>query len=1545
MKLHLPKQLFTALLAVITLAAPVALTLNSTAWGARSETTTDTGSKVITYDGKGNTDISTDGNTGASDLVIFTMDNAASNGESNNYYSGGDGTFTTNANIQIGGIDSTTPNDSVGLIITNGNGNNTQAYTGTVTGNGLLKKIGPGKSGKIRFEGDVTGYTGNIVLGHSDTANTTFTLQFGKDDGTSAVRGSQDAGVAGTGSITFLNSYNLVVFDYEAKADDNSQTVPVYITNAITVNGGTSRVKLSGGADYTFTKDVTIHELTIDDNSSVITFNGTTNLGKAGTANHLTANITAAGAMTLHGVVTNSGTLTVNEGATLSINSAITNNGTLNLNGAVRTDSVDKFQLAGYQVGENVNGLLSQVSYILATGSGNVSVAETAKMYIGSDSDGMTIASSGTNTVYFNVATDGSTYFVFNDTNMSTVNSAFGSLESGTIHITDGATLNTDNGATISRPTTLVGSGTYDTNGTAMAANLSLGTNWSGTVVLTGGSRNTELPTYITSSLYNQNSKVGLRGFTSWLGHTISASLELLKEENVDYALNLNNGYSGGYQEGFKPVFAGAISGDGSIGYTFNGGSDNAEAIHEFRGNTSGWDGRFINDSNSGMPNMLVKFTSGGQVFSSDGNGGVEDKHSTSRTTVEINSTSATHFYGSLVNVKQLNIKGNTTLYGALGVTDGIAIDSDKTLTLDNGTTTYNGVITGTGNLTKAGEGDVTFGGAIGTENEFFGTLSVGSGSVNLQNTSYLTAMNITGGSATVNNGTIKGLVLTGGSVNLTGNATIGQTGTSMTVGPNKNRTSGIYGYNGTITIGDGETSNTVTTTRVELGDINEANKGGILTVATNATLIITGNSGTASTASGNYGTASFLMGEWGSNSTLNVSGLVLAQNAPLLNGDKQAIININNGGVLAVKGIGRNGGNGVNLTLSDGGKLILGSDGMQSTSTLTSSLNAGTIGIYADTTISKNLTLGSNTTGTKFDTQLYEWSEGGASISQGENGGSLTISGVLSGSGKLVKTGAGTLTLSAVNTYTGTTTIESGILALNLGQVDGENSIYQLNNAVNGNGSLRVESGTTLQNNGNLISSAIILNGGYLTVNGAQKLSADVTMENGSRLTFSNGDAVHYSKGSAIDILVKTGATLDFAGTRQAFTTGSTLTLAGGQVTGTGDGYGAIDMNDYATLTIKATEDSTLDATVRLRDGATINIDVADGKTLDASGVLKNRDTDASKKGSFTKKGTGELVLSATNTYSGGTTIEAGTVTTQNTSALGSGGVTMTGGELKVTDVADTDSDLSLNGMLQMNATASAKLATAGTTLNLGTTGSVKKTNADGSQYVTISSDGATAASMTAKSANAQLIQLAQDASFTIADMTLTNTTITAATAETRVNLNNVSASNLALATGKFTMNAEPVVGLGGTVATFNTGVSSLTAGAATLTLDLDMIGAYESTGAVSGATLTITLGVSGADFSSYTVENWQALVGFEGWLGTMLENQGATYQVADGAAQVAEGNSAPTVSYGYAAGDGGSNVGMLTITINGLNVPEPTTSTLSLLALAALAARRRRK
>ena len=152
-----------------------------------------------------------------------------------------------------------------------------------------------------------------------------------------------------------------------------------------------------------------------------------------------------------------------------------------------------------------------------------------------------------------------------------------------------------------------------------------------------------------------------------------------------------------------------------------------------------------------------------------------------------------------------------------------------------------------------------------------------------------------------------------------------------------------------------------------------------------------------------------------------------------------------------------------------------------------------------------------------------------------------------------------------------------------------------------------------------------------------------------------------------------------------------------------------------------------------------------------------------------------------------------------------------------------------------------------------------------------------------------------------------------------------------------------DPLVGMGGASLSYGVaGTPSLTLGATGASLVITVDPSADANGIYQDYTLTFNLNVN-LDSVPVSVVDWKALVGFDGWLGTMLGNQNATYQVADGAAQVSEGASTPAVSYGYAAGEGGS-VGTLTITISGLNVPEPTTATLSLLALAALAARRRR-
>ncbi len=215
---------------------------------------------------------------------------------------------------------------------------------------------------------------------------------------------------------------------------------------------------------------------------------------------------------------------------------------------------------------------------------------------------------------------------------------------------------------------------------------------------------------------------------------------------------------------------------------------------------------------------------------------------------------------------------------------------------------------------------------------------------------------------------------------------------------------------------------------------------------------------------------------------------------------------------------------------------------------------------------------------------------------------------------------------------------------------------------------------------------------------------------------------------------------------------------------------------------------------------------------------------------------------------------------------------------------------------------------------------------------------------------ANVEIAQLAEDASFTIQDMTLTNTTITATTPTTQVKLQNVTASNVVLAQGKFTMGETAQVGMSG-AGSYDFTTSSLSGitlqnsvadGVSSSTLVVDL-GDLSCVTAMGPGKYDLSITLSGFTMQDYT----QGIVfAADSWLGQLLTAQGATAYVSgtvETPASVSEGGSTGGVSVSYSAATGG-NVGTV-ITISGLNVPEPATSTLSLLALAALAARRRRK
>ncbi|WP_176084610.1 autotransporter domain-containing protein [Martelella sp. HB161492] len=227
----------------------------------------------------------------------------------------------------------------------------------------------------------------------------------------------------------------------------------------------------------------------------------------------------------------------------------------------------------------------------------------------------------------------------------------------------------------------------------------------------------------------------------------------------------------------------------------------------------------------------------------------------------------------------------------------------------------------------------------------------------------------------------------------------------------------------------------------------------------------------------------------------------------------------------------------------------------------------------------------------------------------------SATISSVLTGTAGLYKTGSGTLTLTAQNEYSGGTVVSAGILAVaqdaNLGKADGDVTL-------NG-GTLQVSTGFSTERDVllggaggtiDVLSGTLVLTGSVddaSTAAGALVKAGDGALQ----LTQDNG----YSGGTSVlggRLLVSSDANLG-ASNGEVTLNGGTLAIAEG----------------FSSSRPFALGD----------DGGTI--EVGAGEQV-LSGVLSDV---TSESGSLTKTGSGALVLAAANSYSGGTTIAAGTL------------------------------------------------------------------------------------------------------------------------------------------------------------------------------------------------------------------------------------------------------------------------------------------------------------
>ncbi len=290
-------------------------------------------------------------------------------------------------------------------------------------------------------------------------------------------------------------------------------------------------------------------------------------------------------------------------------------------------------------------------------------------------------------------------------------------------------------------------------------------------------------------------------------------------------------------------------------------------------------------------------------------------------------------------------------------------------------------------------------------------------------------------------------------------------------------------------------------------------------------------------------------------------------------------------------------------------------------------------------------------------------------------NSASSAITGIISDGATaaiLTKTGAGTLSLSGTNTYTGQTNINTGTLAVTVNDALGSNAAGTV-----------IASGATLdlQNVNYTTTEAITNNGGTLATStgtsayaGVMTLGADSTVDvDGTQLTISTA----IGDGSGGYAITKDGnGTLVLSATSTY--TGDT-TISNGTLTVTGTLADTTDVSVASGATYDVDQTDTIQSlsgagTINIASTNILTFGDANDKTID--GVIEGD-------GSIVKVGSSTYTLSGTNTYTGQTNINTGTLAVTVNDALGSnaaGTVIASGATLDLQNVNYTTTEAITN-------------------------------------------------------------------------------------------------------------------------------------------------------------------------------------------------------------------------------------------------------------------------
>ena len=594
------------------------------------------------------------------------------------------------------------------------------------------------------------------------------------------------------------------------------------------------------------------------------------------------------------------------------------------------------------------------------------------------------------------------------------------------------------------------------------------------------------------------------------------------------------------------------------------------------------------------------------------------------------------------------DVAKNITLSGSLTNNGGFTKTGGGTLTLSGANTYSGGTVISNGTVLLSGSG--TLGSTTGAVTVTGGTFDIG-------------GLTRTNGAISISSGTITNGTLEGTSFASTNGGTIGAVLTG----------SGALAKSGTGTLTLSGANNYTGATTVSAGALNVQNAAGLgdaasgVTVSSGAALELQGSITIASESLGLSGTGISTGGALRNISGNNTYGGTITNTAAArINSDSGTLtlsggINATNqaitfggAGNIVISGAITNSTAG--LTKDGAGTLALSG---ANTYTGTTTISTGVMRLDTATTLQSSTVAINADNGLAFGTGITAATIGGLSganalaltnadasavtLTVGNNNANTSYSGALSGGGSLTKIGTGTLTLSTAATYTGGTTIKNGMVTMNTTGVLGTNTVT--------------------------------LEGGSLK-SGADGVAIDMPVYVGAsqtgnvitpnRMTWSGA----VSGSGTLNVAVTTTVTrFDLQNTWTNFSGNLNFTGSGG--IRLIDNGGTFDPNSFRNLALNLAGSVSLNpvtysggGTILIGSLASTNTSSAlgggsAGRATYSVGGLNTSTTFAGSiagNSALTKTGTGTLTLSGTNnTYTGATTISAGTLALSGSGSLAS--------------------------------------------------------------------------------------------------------------------------------------------------------------------------------------------------------------------------------------------------------------------------------------------------